>query len=242
MLLLSVPQPWATLLSRGAARFVVRDDATDYRGTVAIHAADVIDPETVERLETDTEFAERMAALGFTSVADVEALPRDAIVGVAVIADLWGIDALEEVATEDDAIFIGDVADTAVFWELAESVEIAAIAQPGTDFEPMSDAVASAVQNAAQQVGARFDHDGLVFWPVTPTAALASLIGDDAVGDREITSRVWAYVVEHDLQDAEDNAYVYLDDSLRSALARDDDGMPTIEFTECIVAQMQRTA
>ena len=242
MRLLSVPQPWATLLSRGAARFVVREDATQYRGTVAIHASDVVDAECVERLQMDAEFAERMAAQGFNVASDVDALPRDAIVGVAVIVDLWSLDSLEEVATEDDALLIGDVTDAAVFWELAEAVEIAAIVESNALFETLAEPLSAAVQDAARNAGARFDEDGLVFWPVAPTASLAALIGDDAIGDREITRRVWAYVVEQDLQDPEDPAYVYLDDALRSALDHDADGMPTGEFTECIVAKMRRIA
>ena len=243
MQMLSVPQPWATLLSRGAARFVVRDEVTDYRGTVAIHASDVIDAECVERMGTEPEFAERMASEGFTEASDFDALPRSAIVGVAVIADVWSLGSLEEVATEGDAMLIGDVVDTAVFWELAESVVIAAIAEsadPTASPEPMPEQTIAAVQDAARAAGAHFDEDGLVFWPVEPTASLAGLIGDDAIGDREITRRVWAYVVEQDLQDAEDHAYVYLDDALRSALDIDADGMPTIEFTDCVVSQMRR--
>jgi hypothetical protein len=246
MHLLSLPQPWASLLARGAARFVVREDATAYRGTVAIHAADAIDDEAVERLQSDVEFAEHMTALGFTSAGDFDALPREAIVGVAVIADLWSLESLEEVATEDDAILLGDVTDTAMFWELAEPVELPPHAALASDFAPMAEALpeslVATVQDAAQQLGARFDDDGLVFWPVAPTASLAALIGDDAIGDREITGRVWSYVVEHDLQDPEDHAYVYLDDALRAALETDAEGMPTIEFTDCVVAQMRRLA
>ena len=60
------------------------------------------------------------------------------------------------------------------------------------------------------------------------------------MGDREITRRVWAHVVEQDLQDPEDNAYVYLDDALRAALESDADGMTSIEFGECINAQLRR--
>ena len=240
MQLLSVPQPWATLLARGVARFVVREDITDYRGTVAIHASELVDTDWAERVEADVEFAERMTAQGLTSASDVEALPRDVIVGVAVIADLWTMRALEEVATEDDAILLGDVVDTAVFWEIAEAVAIDAIAQTDPAFEPLPAALALTIQDAAQRAGARFDDDGLVYWPVAPSASLAALIGDDAVGDREITRRVWEYVVEQDLQDAEDNAYVYLDDALRAALNTDADGLATIEFTDCVVAQMRR--
>lgn len=240
MHLLSMSQPWATLVSRGVARFVVREDTTDYRGTIVIHASDEVDANWTERVADDAEFAERMVAQGFASLSDVEALPRDAIVGVAVIADLWTMRALEEIATEDDAILLGDVAETAIFWEIAEAVEIDAIPQTGSAFEPIPEALALTVQDAAQRAGARFDEDGLVFWPVAPSESLAALIGDDAVGDREITRRVWEYVVEQDLQDPEDNAYVYLDDALRAALDTDADGMATIEFTDLVVAQMRR--
>ena len=269
MQMLTLPQPWASLLARGAMRFAVREEPTAYRGTIAIKASDVIDPEVVERLETDSDFSQRLASLGLQSASDVEGLPREAIVGVAVLADVWSMDTLEEVATEDDAILIGDVVETAVFWELVEAVEITAIAdptvanphlaepdeeqsddeeqsgdeepdvvKPASSFEPIPEALADALQDAATAAGARFDEDGLVFWPLTPSDNLATLIGDDAVGDREITRRVWAYVVEQDLQDPEDNAYVYLDDALRNALNSDADGMTTVEFGECINAQI----
>ncbi len=237
--MLSLPQPWASLLARGAVRFAVCADTTRYRGTVAIHASSDIDPEPLERLETDAEFIALMAARGFNTASDFDALPRDAIVGIGVIADVWTMETLEEVATEDDAILIGDVVETAVFWELAEVVEFDAIDAAAAPFEPLPDALTSAAQDAARSAGAQFDADGLVFWPVVPSASLAALIGDDAIGDREITRRVWAHVAEHDLQDPEDHAYVYLDDALRSALETDADGMPTIEFLACINAQLR---
>jgi hypothetical protein len=293
---LSVAQPWASLAARGVCRFLARDWADNYRGTVAIHATDVVDADAVDRLSTDTEFAERLAAARLHSAADIEALPRSAIVGAAVIADLWSLESLEEVATEDDAILLGDVVATAVFWELAEAVAIeviphapnaapeddardgaadaasveagddadddagdeaddeeraaedeaeepaeeAALAAAARDLEPLDDELAARVRAAVQAAGARFDSDDLVFWPVQPSPSLAALIGDDALGDREITQRVWAYVVEQDLQDPEDHTFVYLDDTLRAALGSDADGVPTIEFTDLVVAQMVR--
>lgn len=296
---LSVAQPWASLAARGVCRFLAREWADTYRGTVAIHATDVVDADAVDRLSTDTEFAERLAAAGLHSAADIDALPRSAIVGAAVIADLWSLESLEEVATEDDAILLGDVAATAVFWELAESVAIEVIPDPlpsaeassmaiesatdnagasvsddatddgvsedgdepedgadgetdadaeedvalaaaARDLEPLDDELAARVRAAVEAAGARFDGDDLVFWPVQPSASLAALIGDDALGDREITQRVWAYVVEQDLQDPEDHTFVYLDDTLRAALGSDADGVPTIEFTDLVVAQMVR--
>jgi SWIB/MDM2 domain len=294
---LSVAQPWATLAARGVCRFLPRAWADTYRGTVAIHATDVVDADAIDRLSTDTEFAERLAAAGLHSAADIDALPRSAIVGAAVIADLWSLESLEEVATEDDAILLGDVVATTVFWELAESVAIEVIPDPvpsaeassmadanaaddagvsasdeddgvaddgdaaedgaaedaeeeadedvalaaaARDLEPLDDELAARVRAAVEAAGARFDSDDLVFWPVQPSASLAALIGDDALGDREITQRVWAYVVEQDLQDPEDHTFVYLDDTLRAALGSDADGVPTIEFTDLVVAQMVR--
>ena len=105
---------------------------------------------------------------------------------------------------------------------------------------PLSKGRTAVVQSRARDVGARFDDDGLVFWPTTPAESLADLIGDDAVGDREITQRVWAFLAEQDLQDPEGHTYVFLDDALRVALDIDADGMPTVEFSEPIVSQMRR--
>lgn len=297
MHILTVQQPWATLLSRGHARFAVRHDATAYRGTVAIRAGAEVDHEVVARLADEPDFAERLASFGINSAADLNALPRDTFVGVAAVADLWGFTALEEIATEDDAILLGEVSELAVFWELVEAVAISPIADPIADLvaddvadnamyadEPdgevdgsresehgddddadadadddadaeadddavharpidppmvaVSDEVAARIREAVLHAGARFDDDDLVFWPVVPSDALAVLIGSDAVGDREITRRVWAHVLEHDLQDAEDHTYVYLDDALRMALDTNEEGMSTVEFTSLVVAQM----
>lgn len=272
---LLVAQPWASLIARGECRFLTRTWADAYRGTVAIQATSAVDNEAIERLSSDVEFAERLRAAGLGSASDCDALPRSAIVGVAVIADLWSLESLEEIATEDDAVLLGDVASSSVFWELAEAVEIPAVAivEPAEpvadadaeaasddddaddetdetdedvgidaqrDLEPVDDTVAAQVRDAVSAAGALFDDDGLVFWPVHPSPALAELIGDDALGDRDITQRVWAYVVEHDLQDAEDHSYVYLDDTLRDVLGTDADGVPTVEFTDLVVAQMVR--
>lgn len=281
MKMLTVPQPWATLLSRGSARFAVRHDATNYRGTVAIRAGSAVDDDVIVRLTDDPEFAERMASFGLKSADDIAALPRDAFVGVAALADLWSFGALEEVATEDDAILLGEVGEYAVFWELVDAVDIEPIAAPpaaidakndaaandadgdvtaiseeGADdgdgdepddfialpvdppFETVSEELAESIRVVARQTGARFDDDGLVFLPVYPSASLATLIGDDAVGDREITRRVWAHITEHGLQDPEDHTYVFLDLPLRSALDTNEEGMTAAEFTLLVLAQM----
>lgn len=242
MQLLTLAQPWATLVATGIARFVPQEQADPWRGVVAIRAGSEPDAEALERLATDDEFRALMARVGLDSPAAVHALPHDAIVGTAVVSDLWSLGALEEVATEEDAILLGEVPDLAAFWEFAEPVAI----EPLADVEerewlsPADDALRDTIVSRAREAGAMVDDDGLVYWPVRPSPSLATLVGDDAVGDREITRRVWAHVVEQDLQDPEDSSYVYLDDALRDALETDVDGMPLAEFTVLVSSHIER--
>lgn len=287
-------QPWATLAARGEAKFFARRAPDAYRGTVAIVSDAHVDGAAVERWQSDPEFAERLATFGLHTLADIDGLPRSAIVGVAVIVDMWSLASLEEVATEDDAILLGDVDADASFVELAEALALDPIPfepndEPSEETEheedegalsdadeatddvadqeandelggdtgddeandeipqedaapkdlvPLPDEVAAAVRAATLAKGARFDSDDLVFWPVTPSASLAVLIGDDAVGDREITNRVWAHVAENDLQDPEDHSYVYLDDALREALETNVDGLTSVAFSELLAAHV----
>ena len=95
MLMLSLPQPWASLLARGVVRFAVCEDSTRYRGSVALHASPDVDPEPYERLETDPEFLALLSGHGFGAPGDFDALPRNAIVGVAVITDVWTLERRE---------------------------------------------------------------------------------------------------------------------------------------------------
>jgi len=276
---LSLLQPWATLAARGKAKFFARSAADAYRGTVAIIAGAHVDGEAVERWQSDPEFAECLAALGLHSSSVIDSLPTNAIVGVAVIVDMWSFASLEEVATDVDAILLGDVDADAIFVELGEALMLDPIpfeaeAPPSVENEhsgdddisgadetadedrgdeddelpeedpapkdlvPLPDSVTAIVRAAAIANGARFDSDDLVFWPVTPSPSLALLVGDDAIGDRDITNRVWAHIAENDLQDPEDHSYVYLDDALRDALQTNVDGLTTVEFSELLASHV----
>lgn len=50
MKVLTIKQPWATLIMQGIKRFEFRSWKTNYRGDILIHAGKVIDKEAVERL------------------------------------------------------------------------------------------------------------------------------------------------------------------------------------------------
>jgi chromatin remodeling complex protein RSC6 len=51
--------------------------------------------------------------------------------------------------------------------------------------------------------------------PVTPDAVLAAIVGSDSLPRTEITKRVWDYIREHKLQDANDKRKINADAKLK---------------------------
>ncbi|MES2756668.1 MAG: 2-oxoglutarate dehydrogenase E1 [Pseudomonadota bacterium] len=82
-------QPWATLLAVGANRIETRSWPTNYRGALAIHAAQGF-PKYALELCRQPPYADALAAAGYRSAAD---LPRGKIIGVGVLDDLLRCDA-----------------------------------------------------------------------------------------------------------------------------------------------------
>lgn len=83
MKVLSLTQPWATLVAIGAKRFETRSWATNHRGPLAIHAAKGF-PRDCKELCFDEPFAEALAEAGVRKVAQ---LPLGQIIA---ICDLQG--------------------------------------------------------------------------------------------------------------------------------------------------------
>ena len=54
--------------------------------------------------------------------------------------------------------------------------------------------------------------------PVTPSAALAAIVGDVPLPRTEITKKVWAYIKRHGLQDAVNRRNINPDDKLGAVL------------------------
>lgn len=85
---LSVKQPWATLIVRGVKQFEVRSWPPRWRGRIAIHASSSPIPRGAwQDLVETPEVAEALSAIGLRQYADVQALPKSAIIGAATIAD-----------------------------------------------------------------------------------------------------------------------------------------------------------
>ncbi|MBV8901444.1 MAG: hypothetical protein JOY92_15180 [Verrucomicrobia bacterium] len=52
--------------------------------------------------------------------------------------------------------------------------------------------------------------------PVRPDQTLAAIVGPEPLPRTELTKRVWAYIREHKLQDAQDRRRIRADDKLRA--------------------------
>jgi len=51
--------------------------------------------------------------------------------------------------------------------------------------------------------------------PVTPSAALAAVIGDKPMPRTEVTKKLWAYIKKNGLQDAKNRRQINADDKLK---------------------------
>lgn len=52
--------------------------------------------------------------------------------------------------------------------------------------------------------------------PVTPSAALAAIVGDKPIPRTEITKRLWAYIKKNDLQDPKNKRNIKADAALKA--------------------------
>jgi upstream activation factor subunit UAF30 len=68
---------------------------------------------------------------------------------------------------------------------------------------------------------------------VQPDQALAAVVGADPLPRTELTKRVWAYIREHKLQDAQDRRRIRADDKLRAVL-EGQDSVTMFELTKCV--------
>jgi hypothetical protein len=91
---ITMTQPWATLLAVGVNRIETRSWPTNFRGQLAIHSAQGF-PAYAAALCRQSPYAEALAAAGYHSASD---LPRGKIIGVGVLADLLRCDASTEAA------------------------------------------------------------------------------------------------------------------------------------------------
>ena len=69
--------------------------------------------------------------------------------------------------------------------------------------------------------------------PVRPDKALAAVVGANPLPRTELTQKVWAYIREHKLQDAQDRRRIRADDKLR-AVFNGQDSATMFELTKFV--------
>jgi chromatin remodeling complex protein RSC6 len=69
--------------------------------------------------------------------------------------------------------------------------------------------------------------------PVRPDPSLAAIVGPEPLPRTGLTKRVWAYIREHKLQDAQDRRRIRADDKLRAVL-EGQDSVTMFELTKFV--------
>ena len=68
--------------------------------------------------------------------------------------------------------------------------------------------------------------------PLTPSATLAAVIGNEAVPRTEVTKRIWDYIKQHNLQDPANRRNINADAKLRPLFGKDQVSM--FELTKLV--------
>lgn len=111
MRILTLTQPWATLVAIGAKRVETRSWRTDYRGELGIHAAKGF-PAWARELSYVEPFASALRAAGITMATQ---LPRSAIVGVVQVINCTDTERARTYLSEQELAF-GDFSDGRFAW------------------------------------------------------------------------------------------------------------------------------
>jgi hypothetical protein len=118
---LSLHQPWASLIVRGAKRYDTRRWSTTYRGRLGIHAARHWCAEMDELCQREP-IRSLLRAAGYASAAD---LPHGALLGTVELVDCFPVSSsrLEQVpAAERD---LGEYGPGRLVWQFAAALPLA---------------------------------------------------------------------------------------------------------------------
>jgi hypothetical protein len=112
---LSVAQPWATLLVRGAKRLETRQWATVHRGPIVIHASKYL-PLAARALCGREPFRTLLDQAGCARWTD---LPRGHLIGVAVLVGCTRVEELPDIGSPERDL--GDFGPGRWAWILADA-------------------------------------------------------------------------------------------------------------------------
>jgi chromatin remodeling complex protein RSC6 len=77
----------------------------------------------------------------------------------------------------------------------------------------------AAKKPAAKKPAAKRKPNAAFMKPVTPSTALAAVIGDKPAPRTEVTSKIWAYIKKNGLQDKANKRMINADDKLKAVFA-----------------------
>ncbi len=72
-----------------------------------------------------------------------------------------------------------------------------------------------ATRKPAKKTAAKRKPNAAFMKPMTPTAALAAVIGGNAMPRTEVTKKIWAYIKKNKLQDTKNKRNINADDKLK---------------------------
>jgi activating signal cointegrator 1 len=125
MKVLSVRQPFATLIVLGIKRYEARSWSTEHRGQLAIHASSAaVGRNAIEEIECTPELLEAVLEAGFTTKESLRTLPRSAVVGTVDLTEvLPATDDVYELLTPRDRWLCGGWSDDGYYWRLSDPIE-----------------------------------------------------------------------------------------------------------------------
>ncbi|MEY4748565.1 MAG: hypothetical protein RIQ60_779 [Pseudomonadota bacterium] len=97
-------------------------------------------------------------------------------------------------------------------------------------------AVATAPAPAADATAGKRAPNAAFMKAMTPSAALAAVIGEAAAPRTEVTKKVWEYIKKHKLQDAANKRVINADAKLKAVFKKDQVDM--FEMTKLISAHL----
>lgn len=160
MRVLSIKQPWATLIVRGVKRFEARTWQTPHRGQIALHASSGTAPYVFDEADDDDVLGTMFCNQGWGESADLKALPRTAVVGTVEILTIMPAKKIWHSLTPDDKVLVGsfeEPPDDLYLWELANPRELSPVQVNGklnlwTLPDDVAAAVASTIASASKPV------------------------------------------------------------------------------------------
>lgn len=69
---------------------------------------------------------------------------------------------------------------------------------------------------AKKSTGGKRKPNAAFMKPLTPSSTLAEIVGSKPLPRTEVTSKVWAYIKKHGLQDAKNKRQINADDKLKA--------------------------